>query len=91
MPRLPDLRTRRGFSIDFRVRFRELTPGQTILDTRDETGRGILLATTARSTLQVTLGDGQTHSTWDSDPGTHPGTLKVGAWQHVAVIVEGGP
>ena len=37
------------------------------------------------------MGDGQTESTWDSDPGTHEGTLKVGKWQHVSVIVDSGP
>ena len=91
LPRLADLRTRRGFTIDMRIRFDELTAGQTILDTRDKSGKGILLSTSDRSTLRLTLGDGRTQATWDSDPGTGPGTLKVGVWQHVTVIVDGGP
>jgi hypothetical protein len=91
VPRLPDLRTRRGFSIDLRVRFDELTAGQTILDTRDEAGKGLLLATSDRSSLRLTLNDGRVGASWDSDPGTGPGTLKVGAWQHVTVTVDGGP
>jgi hypothetical protein len=91
LPRLPDLRQRRGFSIDLRVRFAELSPGQTMLDARDGTGKGIRLTITERATLQLTLNDGRRESSWDSDPGTGPGTLKVGAWQHVAVIVDGGP
>ena len=91
LPRLADLHTRRGFTIDLVVRFDELTAGQTILDTRDKTGKGILLSTSDRSTLRLTLGDGRTQATWDSDPGTGPGTLRVGHWHHITVIVDGGP
>lgn len=91
MPRLPDLRTRRGFTIDAWVRFDELTAGQTILDARDPKGRGLRLTTSDRSTVRLSLSDGRHEASWDSDPGTGPGTLKVGAWQHVAVIVDGGP
>jgi hypothetical protein len=91
MPKLADLRSRRGFTIDLCVRFDELTAGQTIVDTRDASGRGIRLATSERSTLRLTLNDGRTEASWDSDPGTGPGTLRVGAWQHVTAIVEAGP
>jgi len=88
---MPRLAAGRGFAIDLWVRFRELSPGQTILDARDEAGKGIALTTSDRFTLQITLRDGHTTASWDSDPGTHPGTLRVGVWQHVAVIVDGGP
>jgi hypothetical protein len=44
-----------------------------------------------RFTLKLTMNDGKTESAWDSDPGTHAGTLKVNAWQHVAVTADGGP
>ncbi|RUL86450.1 exo-alpha-sialidase [Tautonia sociabilis] len=91
MPPLPDLADRGGFTLDFRVRFRELTGGQTLLDTRDETGRGLLVATTGRSTLGLSLNDGATEAFWDSDPGTGPGTLRVGDWQHVTIIIDAGP
>ncbi len=91
LPKLADLRTRRGFSIDHRVRFDELTNGQTILDTRDSSGKGIRLTTSERSTLRLTLSDGRGEASWEIDPGTGPGTLKVGAWQQVTVIVEAGP
>jgi hypothetical protein len=91
MPRFADLKDRGGFAIEFQVRFRELTGGQTLLDTRDESGRGIRLMTTNRSTLGITLGDGTTEATWDSDPGTGPGTLRVGDWQQITVIVDAGP
>jgi hypothetical protein len=91
VPRLADLRTRRGFTIDLRVWFDELTGNQTILDTRDSSGKGLRLATSERATLRLTLGDGRREASWDSDPGTGPGTLKVGAWQHVTIIIDSGP
>jgi hypothetical protein len=90
LPKFPDLRTRRGFSIDLRVRFDELTAGQTVLDARNKSGKGLVLAVSDRATLRLTLSDGRLQATWDSDPGTGPGTLKVGAWQHVTVTVDGG-
>jgi hypothetical protein len=91
MPRLPALNDGGGFTLDFRIRLRELSPGQTILDSRDESGRGVAITTTDRSTLQLSMNDGRTKSNWDSDPGTHQGTLRVGTWQHVTVIVDSGP
>ena len=71
-PSLADLRTRRGFTIDLRVRFDELTAGQTILDTRDQSGKGILLATSERSTLRLTLSDGRTRGHLGQRPGHRP-------------------
>lgn len=91
MPRLPDLKQRGGFTIDLELRFDELTAGQTVLDARDEKGRGLRLITTDRSTLELVMNDGATEARWDCDPGTHEGTLKTGVMQHVAVIVDAGP
>ena len=90
MPRLPSLASG-GFAIDFRIRFRELSPGQVILDTRDTLGKGIALTISDRATMNLLMSDGKLKSEWDSDPGTGPGTLRVGEWQHIAVIVDGGP
>jgi hypothetical protein len=80
-----------GFTVDFWVRFRELTKGQTILDSRNEAGKGIAILTSDRQTLMLTLNDGKHESSWDSDPGFHAGTMKVGAWQYVAFVIDGGP
>ncbi len=91
VPSLPGLLEGGGFTIDFWVRFDELSEGQTILDTRQSGGKGISLKTSDRFTLTLTLNDGVHESGWDCDPGTHDGTLKVGIWQHVAFIVDGGP
>ena len=90
MPRLPTL-DEGGFSIDFWIKLRELSPGQTVLDARDSAGKGIAITSTDRFTLQILLNDGTNKAAWDCDPGTAPGTLKVGYWQHVAVVVDGGP
>jgi hypothetical protein len=91
MPALPGLDRGEGFAIDFWLRLRELSPGQTILDARDDSGKGIAINTTDRFTLRLQMSDGATRAEWDCDPGTHQGTLRIGAWQHVAVIVDGGP
>ncbi len=91
MPRLPALNERRGFAIELQVWFRELSPEQVLLDARDASGKGLLLGMSDRSTLNCTLSDGHTTASWDSDPGTHEGTLRVGMWQHITLIVDGGP
>lgn len=93
MPELPVLRDGGGFTVEFWIRFRELSPGQTILDTRARQGAGpgISLRTSDRFTLTLTLSDGARESSWDCDPGTHEGTLRTGVWQHVAFVVDGGP
>jgi hypothetical protein len=90
MPRLMPLREGNGFTLEFWVKFRELTAGQVLFDTRDK-GTGINLKISERATLELTMGDSRTQFSWDSDPGTHPGTLKVGEWQHIAMVVDSGP
>jgi hypothetical protein len=90
IPPLPSL-TEGGFTIEFWIRLRELTKGQTILDTRTANGKGIAIVTTDRSTFSLILNDGTRESSWDSDPGVHEGTLRTGTWQHVAFVVDGGP
>ncbi|MEO7144739.1 MAG: exo-alpha-sialidase [Bryobacteraceae bacterium] len=91
MPRLRRLSEGGGFTLEFRFRLSELTGGQILLDARTPAGKGILVATTDRFTLNLTLNDGVRESSWDSDPGDQDGTLRSGVWQHVIVIVDGGP
>jgi Concanavalin A-like lectin/glucanases superfamily/BNR repeat-like domain len=90
LPKLPSL-SNGGFTIEFWIRLWELSPGQTIIDTRTPNGRGIAITTSDRFTYNLTLNDGSKEASWDSDPGIHPGTLKVGVWQHLAFVVDGGP
>ena len=91
MPRLPNLADGGGFTIDFWMKLRELSPGQTVLDAKTPDGKGIRISTSNRFTLELAMSDGAQQAAWDSDPGTHEGTLKVGVWQHFAFIVDGGP
>jgi hypothetical protein len=90
MPSIPSLE-QGGFTIDFWLRLKELSPGQTVLDARSPSGKGISITMSDRYTLKLTMSDGTREAAWDSDPGFHPGTLKTGAWQHVAFVVDGGP
>jgi hypothetical protein len=86
LPALPDLSSRGGFSLDFWVRFRELTPGQKLID-----APGLRLETSNRFSLRLTISDGARTAIVESDAGTHPGTLGVNRWHHVVCTVDGGP
>lgn len=90
MPRVP-LLANGGLTIEFWVHFNELTKGQTIFDSRNEEDKGIAITTSDHQTLTLTLNDGSHESSWDSDPGFHSGTMKVGVWQYVSFVVDGGP
>ena len=87
MPQLPSLNEEGGFSIDFWIQFSGLDPGQVILDSRDESGKGILLSTTESGTIKISMNDSRMESTWECDRGL----LSTNAWHHVAVVVDGGP
>jgi hypothetical protein len=100
MPKLPEFNLRdnkrpdyggkdmrAGFSIDLSLQFDSLTPGQIILDSRNETGKGILLSTTDAGTIKLTLNDGRSESSWDCDMGI----LQSGKRHYVTTIVDGGP
>ncbi len=83
--RTKDLRS--GFSVDLRVTFDALLPGQVLLDSRTGNGRGVSLQTTSRGTVGIVLNDGRSESRWDCDPGC----LKAGRAHHIVVNVDGGP
>lgn len=100
MPKLPRLNhrdfksedqrgldTRAGFSLDLWLRLPTLDPGQTLLDSRDPSGKGLHLATAPGGTLRLTLSDGRTESSWASDPAL----LSADTLHHVAVTIDGGP
>lgn len=91
LPPLPDLARDGGFTIEGWVRLNELSDGQVLLEGMSPSGQGIRLHTTDRFTLALTMSDGRTQATWDTDPGTHEGTLRAGTWHHVAFTVDGGP
>jgi hypothetical protein len=100
MPKLPEFNQRdpqradygckdlrAGFSLDLWLKLQSLDDGQAILDSRDSSGKGILVSTAAGGTLQITLNDGRTESSWRSDKGA----VQAGKLQHVAIIVDSGP
>jgi hypothetical protein len=82
-----NLQTSPGLTLDFWVRFNDLSAGQVLLDNRGPDGRGTVLKTTAEGTLRIELNDGGHKATWDCDPGVlRPRTL-----HHVVVLVDAGP
>ena len=87
MPALPDLSRGGGFALGVWIRPDDLNPGQVVVDSRDESGRGIALLTGDDASLRFVMGDGQRSASWTSDPGV----LSVGALHHAVFIVDGGP
>lgn len=78
---------RGSFTIEFWIRFDDLTPGQIILDGMDTAGKGYLLETTHRKTIRFVMNDGWASASWETDAGI----LKPGKLHHVVVIIDGGP
>jgi hypothetical protein len=78
---------RAGFSLDLWLQLDSLDAGQAILDSRDETGSGILVSTTDHGTVAITLNDGRQQAAWDTDPGV----IQAGKLHHVVITVDGGP
>ncbi len=74
-----------NLTIDVALKLSDLAPGQIILDSRDEAGRGYVLRTGERGTMRFEISDGWQAAFWDSDAGL----LKAGAPHHVVVIVDG--
>jgi hypothetical protein len=79
--------TRAGFSIDLWLQLDTLAAGQSLIDSRDETGAGILVSTTESGTVAISMNDGRQQMVWESDSGV----LQAGQPQHVVITVDGGP
>ncbi|MFW5866793.1 MAG: sialidase family protein, partial [Armatimonadota bacterium] len=100
MPKLPEFTARdgtrsdfgtkdlrAGFTVDLRLHLDGLTPGQVLLDSREETGRGIALVTSERGALELVMRDRWSEARWDTDPGA----VRAGEDAHLVAIVDGGP
>jgi hypothetical protein len=100
MPRLPEFNQRdtksedqrgkdlrAGFSLDLWVKLDAFAPGQSLLDSRDATGQGLLVATTAAGAIRLALQDGRQESGWESDRGA----IELDRLQHMVITVDGGP
>ena len=87
VPNPLDLRDTGGLSLALWISFSDRASGQTILDTRDEQGRGFVLSTTDIATVRIDLNDGRTKASWACDPGL----LEPDKLHHVVAIVDAGP
>jgi len=76
-----------SFALEFWVELTDLTPGQTLLDSRDERGRGVVVQTTDRDTVEVVLASEEAVTRWDCDAGL----LEAGRMHHIVVNVDAGP
>lgn len=78
---------RAGFSVDLWLTLDATAPGQALLDSRDATGAGLLVAADANGSLKITLNDGRTECAWSSDQNL----LAAGKPHHAVITVDGGP
>jgi hypothetical protein len=74
-----------GLTVDVTIQFTDLAPGQVILDSRDDAGRGYVLCTAERGAARFEMCDGWQAAYWDSDAGL----LKPNTLQHIVAIVDG--
>jgi hypothetical protein len=87
LPKLPSLVAGGGFTLDMWIFVGSREPGGTLLDTRGQENKGLAVTLTERGTVRLTLNDGRSESSWESDEGL----LRLNAWQHMTIIVDGGP
>lgn len=78
---------RAGFSIDVWFTLQNLDAAQTLLDNRDEEGKGLHVETLDNGALRITLNDGRTECAWTSDQKL----LTAGKAHHAVITVDGGP
>ena len=84
-PKEKDLR--KGFSIALWLKADQLTPGMTLIDSRDTDGKGLLVTIAEKGALRILLSDGRTEASWSSDNAL----VKAGAEHHAVITVDGGP
>lgn len=87
MPELPSLAEGGGFSVDLWIKPDDLSTDQIILDSRDATGKGLVVKTARHGTIRIEMNDGKNVGFWACDRNI----LKPGTLHHVTVIVDGGP
>ncbi len=100
-PRVPGdgVPRRRGLTLELRMKFQNLVPGQVLFDSRDAEGKGMTVTLTDRETLRLTLcgrtyaepggrwSCGLCETSWETDRGL----LDTQRAHQVAFIVDGGP
>jgi hypothetical protein len=76
-----------GFSLEFRFLLRELNPGCVLFQSP-----GLQVVVGERFNLRVALRDrAGNQAAWESDYGTHEGTLLTNTWHHCVLTADGGP
>ncbi len=78
-----------GLTVELWLKLDDLTPGETLVDSRlvDGEGPAITLTTTERGAIRVDATDGVREASWDCDRGL----LRVGELHHVVAIFDAGP
>ncbi len=87
IPALPNLAEGGGFTIELLLRFDMISTDQSLLDTRDENGKGIRIRTADKNNIEFIMNDGAREFAWDCDANL----LVPETWHHIAVVVNGGP
>jgi len=83
--RKPLLDTAGSLTIDVAAKFSNLAPGQIIVDSRDEAGRGYVLRTSDHGAVRFEMSDGWQAAYWNCDAGL----LESKTLHHIVVIVDG--
>jgi hypothetical protein len=78
---------RSGFSLELQLSLTDLHPGQILLDTRNATGKGIVVRTSTKQNIVLSMSDSRSVSLWESDQGT----LRENVSHNISIIVDGGP
>ncbi len=86
LSRLPLLARGQGFSVEMRLRPRDLSAGRVLADATDSSGRGWRVVTGDDGRLRIELGDGKLSASWSSDRAQ----LKPDQAAHVVITVDGG-
>ena len=76
-----------GFTIDLRVRFDTLEPGQVVVDNRAPSGAGFRVSVVDPGVVRLEMSDRNHVSCWDCDAGL----LVPGQPHSIAFIIDGGP
>jgi hypothetical protein len=76
-----------GITFDLKVSFQNLSPGQLLLNMRDESGSGIYIETFGYRQIRIVLTNGEILSEWTSDPGW----LGIIRPHQMSVILDNGP
>ncbi len=78
---------RKGVTIDMWFKLNSHEAGQVLLDNTDLSGKGFIVRSAERGTLEIILDDGRCRSSWCSDPML----LDCSNAHHAVIIIDGGP